>query len=68
MPVPLKIKCQQQDSYKIRDGIPGHGMQDVVDIDEAFGKKYILLGCGCSLPLSYLPGRERESLTAEGWL
>ena len=52
----LKIKCQRTNE-EIRDGVPGHGHQEVTC---RFGKpERVLLTCGCHLPLTWLPTLER---------
>ena len=55
------INCQQQDIFKIRDGIPGHGPQEVVNVCRG----RVRLACGCSLPLTWLPRVEREAALSE---
>ena len=52
------VKCQQQNIFKLRDGIPGHGPQEVRHV--AHGRVY--LACGCSIPLTWLPRVEREAV------
>lgn len=50
---PLYINCQQQDIFKIRDKVPGCGPRRVVMFGEDGGE--VLLECGHSLSLSYMP-------------
>jgi hypothetical protein len=52
----MKIKCQRT-SEEIRDGVPGHGHQEVMF---RFGRpERVMLACGCHLPLTWLPTLER---------
>lgn len=60
----MQIPCQQQDSFKIRDGVPGHGLQNVQGQTRHGDKRWVDLACGCALPVSYLPTHEREHLDA----
>lgn len=53
------IICQQQDIHKIFNRIPGHGLQEIVNIDN-YQYKSIKLSCGCNLPYSYLSDKEKE--------
>ena len=53
------IRCQQQNIFKIRDGIAGHGRQEVVSVCRG----RVRLACGCSLPLNWLPRIECEVIT-----
>lgn len=56
-----KVECQQQNIFKIRDGIPGHGPQRVVARFHPTNER-VQLECGCSLPLSWLPNLERDDV------
>ena len=58
---PLYVNCQQQDIFKIRDGIRGHGPQRVT----ALRKGNAQLSCGCSLPVSWMP--EWEQVALRNW-
>jgi len=52
----MKIKCQRSNE-EIRDGLPGHGHQEVVC---RFGNpERVLLECGCHFLLAWLPTLER---------
>lgn len=52
----MKIKCQRTNE-EIRDGLPGHGRQEVTC---RFGRpERVMLACGCHLPLTWLPTLER---------
>lgn len=55
----MKVVCQQQDILKIRDGIPGHGIQKVRHVCR---KKDVYLACGCHLPFSWLPKKEQHDV------
>lgn len=57
----MTIKCQQQDIHKIRDGIPGHGRQEIVEVVRPgeYEPAYVHLRCGCSIPLAWLPRVEQ---------
>jgi hypothetical protein len=55
---PCYIGCQQQDIFKIRDGVPGHGPQKVTAIDRG----RVILECGCSLPISWLASWEQSAV------
>ena len=58
-----KIRCQQLDISKIRDGIKGHGLQAAIAVRRRRqGQQIVSLACGCSLPVSYLPGKEKNAL------
>ncbi len=35
------VKCQQQDIHKIRDGIPGHGPQEVLCRFQSVGSERV---------------------------
>jgi len=59
------VECQQQDTFKIRDKIPGHGPQKVCRRSLGVGSERVLLECGCSLPLTWLTGAEREGVLRE---
>ena len=57
------VKCQQQCILKIRDGVPGHGPQEVLRRYKGQGDKdRVALACGCSLPVSWLPKTERDAV------
>ena len=59
------IVCQQRDIFKIRDKIPGHGPQPVVCKFIHNGFEYVRLKCKCSIPVSWLPRKEKpEALVA----
>ncbi len=60
----LKIECQQQNIMKIRDGIPGHGQQEVRRKHHPIfsGSIRVLLACGCSLPIPWLSGVEQQTV------
>ncbi len=57
----MLVNCQQKDVLKIRDGIPGHGLQ------EAYGQRdgRVYLSCLCAFPLGWLPKVERERVKVE---
>jgi hypothetical protein len=57
------IKCQQQCIMKIRDGVPGHGPQEVLGrYKRSTSGERVALACGCSLPTSWLPKTERNAV------
>ena len=58
------IECQQQDIFKIRDKIPGHGPQKVKRRYRPIwqGSEHVFLACGCSLPIPWLPLKEQKCL------
>lgn len=58
------INCQQQDILKIKDGIPSHGPQIAKFRYRPLhsGFEYVRLACGCALPISWLPLRERQDV------
>jgi hypothetical protein len=52
----MLVKCQRTNE-EIRDGLPGHGHQEVLC---RFGRpERVMLECGCHLPLAWLPTLER---------
>jgi len=55
------IDCQQQNIFKIRDKIPGHGPQKVLCRYHHLhnGIELVLLACGCSIPISWLLLKEQ---------
>jgi hypothetical protein len=59
------VKCQQQDIFKIRDGIPGHGNQKALlrfkRHSHGNGER-VLLGCGCDFPVTWLPTGEQTAV------
>ena len=57
----MEIACQQKDIFKIRDKVPGHGLQEVIKVDNYIYKK-VILKCGCYVPFSYLPKKEQEMI------
>lgn len=60
----MLVSCQQQDSQKIAQGIPAHGLQMVRQrVKKAYGD-WVDLTCGCHLPVGYLPTHERALLDA----
>lgn len=62
----VTVTCQQQDIYKIRDGVPGHGPQIVQSLmfhdRPKPSRPYVHLACGCFLPVSYMPRCEADLL------
>ena len=61
------IECQQQDIFKIRDHIPGHGLQAIEFTYRPLfsGSRYIKLACGCSIPILRLPKKEQDQVMKE---
>ena len=57
----MKINCQQQDIFKIRDGIKEHGLQEVTGEDN-YKYRSIHLACGCNISFSYLPTSEQKAI------
>jgi hypothetical protein len=55
---PCYVECQQQDIFKIRDGMPGHGPQKVT----GFFVGRVILACGCTLPVSWLASWEQSAV------
>jgi hypothetical protein len=55
---PCYVDCQQQDIFSIRDGVAGHGPQRVTGISGG----RVILACGCTLPISWLPSWERAAV------
>jgi hypothetical protein len=58
---PIYVRCQQKDTHKIREGIPGHGPQRVTSVYRRDGI-HAHLECGCSFPISWLPIWERNAV------
>jgi len=56
----MLIKCQQTDIFKIRDGIPKHGLQKAKFWYRSRSVEHVRLACGCELPTSWLPVNERQ--------
>ncbi len=58
------VTCQQQNIFKIRDRISGHGPQPVLFYYRPLysGPKHVKLACGCSLPVPWLPKKEQRLL------
>jgi len=57
------IECQQQNILKIGNKIPGHGPQEVRYRWRPFSfSERVLLGCGCSIPIPWLPLKEQQRL------
>ena len=58
------INCQQRDILKIRDRIPGHGLQETRVRYRPLhgGSEYVLLACGCALPIPWLPRKEQQAV------
>ena len=56
------VKCQQQNIFKIRDKIPGHGFQEVLFRYYSDGNEYIQLACGCTIPISWLLEKEQQAV------
>ncbi len=59
------VECQQQDTFKIRDGIPGHGPQKVMFRFYSPHNECVKLECGCELPILWLKFVEREGVLQE---
>lgn len=57
------VICQQQDIYKIRDGVRGHGRQRVmaVTLSDVRRCRRAVLACGCKILVDWLPLREQPS-------
>lgn len=59
-----KVECQQN-IFKIRDGIPGHGPQEALlrfkRCSHSNGER-ILLGCGCDIPITWLTKKEQTTV------
>lgn len=50
----MLVKCQQQDIFKIRGGIPGHGLQRPTLRYQGPCSELVRLECGCSIPVRWL--------------
>lgn len=50
----MLVRCQQQDIFKIRDRIPGHGLQRPTLRYQGPNSELVRLDCGCSIPVSWL--------------
>ncbi len=58
------IECQRANIFKIRDNILGHGLQPILFRYYPLfnGSEYVKLGCGCSMPISWIPNHEKVQL------
>ncbi len=58
------VTCQEQDIFKIRDGVRGHGSQRVlgVTLGDVGHDRRAILECGCKIPVDWLALREQSSV------
>lgn len=58
------VECQQRNIFKIRDKIPGHGPREVICRYQPLynGSEHVLLACGCSIPIPWLPLTEQQAV------
>lgn len=57
-------ECPQRNILKIRDKIPGHGPQEAKCLYRPLhnGSIHIMLACGCSVPIWWLPLEEQHTI------